>query len=103
MIDRWNLHSSSRSITRFAFALSAVALAVLPMQAHSQTPAKSGNAAQLIGHNTAPQVLDGTATLVAHYNPEQKLRLVLSLRPPPHGGGRAVPRGLAEQGFAELP
>jgi len=35
----------------------------------------------LVSH-TPPQVLDGTAMLVSHYGPEQKLRLVLAVRPP---------------------
>ena len=37
-------------------------------------------------HHTAPQVLDGTAIWVGHYNPEQKLRLALFVqRPDPAG------------------
>ncbi|MGO9232170.1 MAG: protease pro-enzyme activation domain-containing protein, partial [Bryobacteraceae bacterium] len=37
-------------------------------------------------HHTAPQVLDGTAIRVGHYNPEQKLRLALFVqRPDPAG------------------
>jgi pro-kumamolisin-like protein len=33
------------------------------------------------GH-TVPQVLDGRATRVSHYNPQQKLRLALAVKPP---------------------
>src|SRR5580658_10396680 len=33
------------------------------------------------GH-TVPQVLDGRATRLSHYSPEQKLRLALALTPP---------------------
>ena len=40
-----------------------------------------GGSFLLEGH-TAPQVLDGRATLLHRYNPEQKLRLVLAVKPP---------------------
>jgi hypothetical protein len=35
----------------------------------------------LLGH-TPSEVLNGTATRVSHYNPDQRLRLVLAIRPP---------------------
>jgi len=35
-----------------------------------------------LAHHTPPQVLDGRAVRVDHYNPEQKLRLVLVVQPP---------------------
>src|SRR5579863_3699905 len=41
-------------------------------------PVTSGS---LPGH-TPSEVLNGTATRVGHYNPDQKLRLVLAIRPP---------------------
>jgi subtilase family serine protease len=41
-------------------------------------PVTSGT---LLGHTPA-EVLNGTATRVSHYNPDQKLRLVLAIRPP---------------------
>ena len=42
---------------------------------------QSANVVQLTGH-VPPQLLDGTARLVGHYNPSQKLRLVLGIQPP---------------------
>ncbi|MGA7256920.1 MAG: protease pro-enzyme activation domain-containing protein [Terracidiphilus sp.] len=41
-------------------------------------PVASGT---LLGHTPA-EVLNGTATRMSHYNPDQKLRLVLAIRPP---------------------
>lgn len=42
---------------------------------------QAANGVLLTGH-VPPQLLDGTATLVGHYNPSQTLRLVLGIQPP---------------------
>jgi len=60
----WHVHAQSRTSAQAYH--------------YAQTP---GSAGPLMEH-TAPQVLDGTATRVGHYNPEQKLRLVLAVMPP---------------------
>jgi len=47
----------------------------------NQSSVSSEGLVTLASH-TPSQVLDGTAMLVSHYRPEQKLRLVLAVRPP---------------------
>ena len=59
-------------------------------QARAQTPgAAQGNQISVSSggsvtptQHTPSKVLDGTALRVGHYNPEQKLRLVLTIQPP---------------------
>jgi hypothetical protein len=51
---------------------------LLALTAHGQ----QDDLARLIGRQTPPQVLEGSAKLVSHYSPEQKLRLVLAVKPP---------------------
>src|SRR5208337_3279985 len=74
----------------FAICLLAVALILIPSgQATAQapatvvspTPAPSGDLVVLANH-THSKVLNGSAQLVSHYNPEQKLRLALGIQAP---------------------
>jgi hypothetical protein len=65
--------------------LAIVAIAAYGQAANSgegeQSDASSDASVTLIGH-TPPQVLDGTAMRVSHYDPEKKLRLVLAIQVP---------------------
>jgi hypothetical protein len=67
------LSISRKSLAALAVLLSGVTGAV------AQAPL--ANAPQ-ISRQTPPSVLTGTAKLVEHYNPNQKLRLALALKPP---------------------
>jgi subtilase family serine protease len=60
------------------------ALAALLFTALTCVPlcAQALDAANPIGRQTPQQVLDGTATVAGHYSPEQKLRLVIAIKPP---------------------
>jgi len=53
-------------------------LLLLALSAHGQADDRG----LLKGRQTPVQVLNGTAKLVSHYSPEQKLRLVLAVKPP---------------------
>lgn len=58
-------------------------LLALPLLALSTASvAQSVESSAVLAEHTAPQVLDGTAIRVGHYNPAQKLRLALAVRPP---------------------
>jgi Pro-kumamolisin, activation domain/Bacterial Ig-like domain (group 3) len=62
---------------------SASAQAPIPMSAPQPRQIAATNANPLVLSNHTPfKVLDGTAARVSHYNPEQKLRLVLTVHPP---------------------
>jgi kumamolisin len=50
--------------------------------AASLAQAGQTDVSKYIGRQTPPQVLEGTAKLVEHYNPNQMLRVVFALRPP---------------------
>jgi hypothetical protein len=69
-------------------AVTALLTSAWPAQAQSSAfvpvkpiPVAPGGLVTLAGH-VPMQVFDGTATRVGHYNPEQKLRLVLGIQPP---------------------
>jgi len=51
---------------------------------------------------TPPQVLDGTATLVQHYNPNQMLRLAIGLQPPHQDQERQFLQELGTKGSPEF-
>src|SRR5271165_1260535 len=51
-------------------------LAALPARAQAAEPAVP------LGDHVPPQLLEGHTTLLGHYNPQQKLRLTLALKPP---------------------
>jgi len=68
-------------IVALCVAASWPALAQVPTAQGMQSPVSSTDSVSLANH-TSPQVLDGTATLVSHYNPEQMLRLVLAVQVP---------------------
>jgi hypothetical protein len=77
-LSAWNRCATWLTISR----KSAVALAVLlsgVAGAFAQGTLASVNHAN---RQTPPSVLNGTAKLVEHYNPSQKLRLAFSLKPP---------------------
>jgi xanthomonalisin len=44
--------------------------------------AQSDAASAVLSGHTPPQVLDGSAVRVSHYNLDRKLRLVLAIQPP---------------------
>src|SRR5215831_19207563 len=62
-----------RSLKSLAALLIAMLIAV---------PAFAQSTVSLLTGHVPPQLLEGTAKLVGHYNPSQKLRLVVGIRPP---------------------
>ncbi|HTX75730.1 MAG TPA: protease pro-enzyme activation domain-containing protein [Terracidiphilus sp.] len=66
--------------TRFAFALAVLALAA------ATAPAQVAGSAVTLNGQTPLRVLNGAVPRVSHYNPEQKLRLVLAIQPPDMAG-----------------
>jgi pro-kumamolisin-like protein/Big-like domain-containing protein len=77
-----------------------LACCALPMAA--QQPATTSVSATLpnvkLGAPTPHQVVDGTAQLVKHYDPNQKLRLVFGLQPPHMGEERKFLKELGTKG-----
>ena len=67
----------------------------------NQGSASTEGLVRLEGH-TALQVLNGTAVRVGHYSPEQKLRLVLAIRPPHMAEEEEFNRGLVAKGSPEF-
>jgi len=84
-----SLPAKTEAILFLVLAVTALLTSPAKSRAAGPTPAAGQTSAaapaepsvRLTGH-TVPQVLDGRAMRVSHYDPEQKLRLVLAVQPP---------------------
>ncbi|MGB6830046.1 MAG: protease pro-enzyme activation domain-containing protein, partial [Terracidiphilus sp.] len=84
--------NSFRNVCMVAFsyllALTVVAAGSRPAQAQTPIAMEANQAPAMLDPSvplakfTPQKVLDGTAVRVSHYNPDQKLRLVLTIKPP---------------------
>ncbi|HWE85951.1 MAG TPA: protease pro-enzyme activation domain-containing protein, partial [Terracidiphilus sp.] len=74
----------SRRISRYAAsALCAlVGVALLCVLPSAPARAQAPESVVSLSEHTPPQILDGTAARIGHYNSAQKLRLTLSIKPP---------------------
>ena len=70
------------SASSWLFAIKALATLLFAASICATVLAQSDDVAKYIGRQTPPQVIDGTAELVGHYDPQQKLRLVLGVKVP---------------------
>jgi len=74
-------YSHSTSSANSAWTRPFLLIVALCVLASWPALAQTSDSVTLANHTPSP-VLNGTATLVSHYNPEQKLRLVLAVQPP---------------------
>ena len=83
--SEWTTHTAAllRSLALTFFLAASWQAGAQPSTDTHANPGSLARVSQvpLAGH-TVQQVLDGTAVRVGHYNPEQKLRLVLAVQPP---------------------
>jgi len=75
-LPRCHSHNFNRIATGFAAALAFTVL--LAATAHAQV----AQSVMPLAEHTPHEVLNGIATRTGHYNPEQKLRLTLAIKPP---------------------